>query len=563
MTDTTLSLSNTTLGNEGAIRLAADFDKNSSVTSLYLDHCQIGDTGANALARALDGNQSVAVLHLEYNDIGDEGAKAISETFRTSASLMTVYLMNNYIGSDGAHAIQNALTTRQLSNRSANIFCHNQRISRRILVMNVDTTLHILSHSTYIPLLENFIFIIRSNDGLIVKVAKIYDSEACAPELTEDEQLTAYDELQPGQNMKINDAYTVFRPKSNVAEERIPDRVSSFSEFPSDATATADDSKSQDTSVFYRDRLVWTVLLDEISSNKSVSEFDEKQNREWPLFEEMALRKYDKAIIDKLLTLMDNNAMAGNIISVLCGVVHHICDTASYSDYWGQPQLRRWSPLTSVADILNDNGDTNVAIFPMNPTEKPNPLHQSIQPTPSWQYKGVHHRPCIALQVKIDRPSVREYYSIWFLTDTGSPETSITSDAMDHIITIYHQSRGVLARAREFMADSESIPLRSDQRTRFGVNIRSHSNDVEWGPIYCRRSDNSTNDVAHDINLLGTDFMWRLVASFAYPQHIQFLVNPGREEAVATAERQTKLENDAKSNRRHQILQSIRERSQH
>ena len=109
---TTLDLTRSSIGHEGAKALAAGVAASRSLAALYLSGNQIGDEGAKALAAAVAASRSLAILFLSNNEIGDEGAKPLAAGVAASSSLAELGLSHNKIGDEGAKAIAEALLAR-------------------------------------------------------------------------------------------------------------------------------------------------------------------------------------------------------------------------------------------------------------------------------------------------------------------------------------------------------------------------------------------------------------------------------------------------------------------
>ncbi|XP_068699981.1 nucleotide-binding oligomerization domain-containing protein 2-like isoform X2 [Montipora foliosa] len=121
---TTLDLSGSFIGDEGATSLSQTLAVNTSLTTLYLSGSFIGAEGATSLSQALAVNTSLTTLGLAHNSIGDEGATSLSQALAVNTSLTTLYLSLNSIGAEGATslsqalAVNTSLTTLNLSDNS-------------------------------------------------------------------------------------------------------------------------------------------------------------------------------------------------------------------------------------------------------------------------------------------------------------------------------------------------------------------------------------------------------------------------------------------------------------
>lgn len=97
------------LGDVGSATIAAELEKEVSVTSLHLSENGIGDIGATALGKALETNQSVQSLFLTENAIGNSGAVAIGTGLANNETLLSLSLSQNLIGDNGAQALSSAI----------------------------------------------------------------------------------------------------------------------------------------------------------------------------------------------------------------------------------------------------------------------------------------------------------------------------------------------------------------------------------------------------------------------------------------------------------------------
>jgi hypothetical protein len=99
---TALNLSNATIGDEGAGRLAAVLGQCASLAHLDLRGNEIGAEGAGRLAAVLGQCASLAHLDLGQNRIRDEGAGRLAAVLGQCASLTHLDLGYNEIGAEGA-----------------------------------------------------------------------------------------------------------------------------------------------------------------------------------------------------------------------------------------------------------------------------------------------------------------------------------------------------------------------------------------------------------------------------------------------------------------------------
>ena len=106
---TTLDLSGNSIGAEGATSLFQALAVNTSLTTLDLSGNSIGAEGATSLSQALAGNTSLTTLNLSYNFIGAKGATSLSQALAVNTSLTTLDLSGNSIGAEGATSLSQAL----------------------------------------------------------------------------------------------------------------------------------------------------------------------------------------------------------------------------------------------------------------------------------------------------------------------------------------------------------------------------------------------------------------------------------------------------------------------
>jgi len=112
---TTLVFTRNTFGDEGAEAFAkalADPDNFANLDWLFLNECQIGDKGAAAIAKALlTGAKELVRLALHDNKIGDEGALAIAEVLNKGALAQNgefFYFQGNPLTDKGKEAVAKA-----------------------------------------------------------------------------------------------------------------------------------------------------------------------------------------------------------------------------------------------------------------------------------------------------------------------------------------------------------------------------------------------------------------------------------------------------------------------
>lgn len=99
----TLSLTDDSIGDGGAQRLARALRVNTSLTSSALDGNHIGPSGAEAIASSLTKNPSLTNLSLSRDEIGDGGAQAFAELLADGRSFVTkLNLGDNRISDVGA-----------------------------------------------------------------------------------------------------------------------------------------------------------------------------------------------------------------------------------------------------------------------------------------------------------------------------------------------------------------------------------------------------------------------------------------------------------------------------
>ena len=141
------------LFNEGAISLSQALRENSSLTSLDLSCNFIGDEGAISLSQALRVNASLASLDLSRNSIGDEGANSLSQALRVNTSLTSLDLSRNSIGDEAANSLSQAL--RVNTSLTSFILCFNYFFSEGAIFLS--QALRVNSSLTFLDLSCNFI----------------------------------------------------------------------------------------------------------------------------------------------------------------------------------------------------------------------------------------------------------------------------------------------------------------------------------------------------------------------------------------------------------------------
>jgi len=108
-----LSLADDSIGDAGAIELAAALMTNQHLTSLHLGKNQIGDVGALALAQVLSPEQApnskLQVLNLVDNPVSDGGAAALAESLKFNKVLTSLDLGESKVGDEGSAALAEAL----------------------------------------------------------------------------------------------------------------------------------------------------------------------------------------------------------------------------------------------------------------------------------------------------------------------------------------------------------------------------------------------------------------------------------------------------------------------
>ncbi|CAF1597528.1 unnamed protein product [Adineta ricciae] len=108
---TTLHLSGTGIGDEGAQRIADALQTNTALTTLDLSWNEIRDEGAQQIADALRTNTTLTTLNLSRNAISDIGAQCIADALQRNTALTTLDLSWNKIRVEGAQDIADALQT--------------------------------------------------------------------------------------------------------------------------------------------------------------------------------------------------------------------------------------------------------------------------------------------------------------------------------------------------------------------------------------------------------------------------------------------------------------------
>lgn len=109
---TALGLSGNLIGDNGAEALATMLRANRRVQSLFLRSNSIGPAGIAHLSKALgpDGNATLTKLNLKNNQVGAGGAAELGSMLVHNRSLLDLNLCSNALGPDGASALAAALS---------------------------------------------------------------------------------------------------------------------------------------------------------------------------------------------------------------------------------------------------------------------------------------------------------------------------------------------------------------------------------------------------------------------------------------------------------------------
>ncbi len=90
-----VDLSNTALGDKGAVAVAEALQCSEFLSFLDLRNANIGDKGAIALARVLAKNSTLVSLNLAKNSIGRPGGEALADALRSNCILASLNLEQN------------------------------------------------------------------------------------------------------------------------------------------------------------------------------------------------------------------------------------------------------------------------------------------------------------------------------------------------------------------------------------------------------------------------------------------------------------------------------------
>lgn len=125
--NSTPSLENIVIGNEGAKILAKALTKNTFLTELYLYNNRIGDEGAKILSNVLIDNTTIKTLNFGREKISTKGLKSIITIFSKNITLKNLYLDFNNIGDQGAILIANLLWN---NNSLSRLYLDNNKIEQ-------------------------------------------------------------------------------------------------------------------------------------------------------------------------------------------------------------------------------------------------------------------------------------------------------------------------------------------------------------------------------------------------------------------------------------------------
>jgi len=88
-------------------QLADALEKNNTLTTLDLSCTNLGNDGAKHIAEALQANSTLTTLIMRYNGIDSEGAEYIAMALQANNTLTTLDLSSNDLGAEGAKHIAN------------------------------------------------------------------------------------------------------------------------------------------------------------------------------------------------------------------------------------------------------------------------------------------------------------------------------------------------------------------------------------------------------------------------------------------------------------------------
>jgi hypothetical protein len=122
---TNLDLSDTNIGDVGAVALAFALKNNNFITELYLMNANVGPSGANKLAGMLKVNYTLERLYLQSNTIGDKGAEALSSALKENISLRLLNLARCEIGDIGGASLAEGLLENEALHK---LYLYNNNI---------------------------------------------------------------------------------------------------------------------------------------------------------------------------------------------------------------------------------------------------------------------------------------------------------------------------------------------------------------------------------------------------------------------------------------------------
>ncbi|KAL0244825.1 hypothetical protein GEMRC1_008907 [Eukaryota sp. GEM-RC1] len=93
---TSINLSWSSVGNEGARALAEALKVNDTLTSVVLYRNSIGDEGVNSLAEVLKLNTSIQRIDLTSNSIGDKGIKELADALKVNTTVTNIFFKGKF-----------------------------------------------------------------------------------------------------------------------------------------------------------------------------------------------------------------------------------------------------------------------------------------------------------------------------------------------------------------------------------------------------------------------------------------------------------------------------------
>lgn len=95
-----VSLESVEMTSEGGQALARMLEQNSTLREIYLSDDLIGDEGGIAFAQALQVNTSLRILYIQFAGLGDESGRMLSACLTKNRGLTQMYLQGNVFNTD-------------------------------------------------------------------------------------------------------------------------------------------------------------------------------------------------------------------------------------------------------------------------------------------------------------------------------------------------------------------------------------------------------------------------------------------------------------------------------